>query len=93
MTLTLGIDIGTSGVRTAVLDGHDPISMARASHPEQDSDNIDANGWWQAVEQCLHDKMTHLVSTSNESEESSTESNEHNNHKDEKFHTLFSFED
>ena len=29
-----------------------------------------------AVEQCLHDKMTHPVSISNESEESSTESNE-----------------
>ena len=60
MTLTLGIDIGTSGVRTAVLDGYDPISMARASHPEQDPDNIDANGWWQAVEQCLHAQVKAL---------------------------------
>ena len=34
-----------------------------------------------AVEQCLHDKMTHPVSISNESEESS--SSERNSHKDE----------
>lgn len=54
MTLALGIDIGTSGVRTAVLDKSGAlIAMARASHPAQTGDAIDANLWWQAVEECL----------------------------------------
>lgn len=53
MSLSLGIDVGTSGVRTAVMDGDKLVSMARAAHPAQDPQNIDANGWWDAVAQCL----------------------------------------
>lgn len=53
MTLSLGIDIGTSGVRTAVLDGDRVVSMARADHSVQDPSRIDANGWWTAVQDCL----------------------------------------
>jgi len=53
MTLALGIDVGTSGVRTAVMDGAKLVSMARADHPVQDLQNIDANGWWEAVTNCL----------------------------------------
>lgn len=55
MTLRLGIDIGTSGVRTAVLteDGT-VLPMARADHVAQDPDRIDANGWWTAVRHCVH---------------------------------------
>jgi sugar (pentulose or hexulose) kinase len=53
MNLTLGIDVGTSGVRTAVMNGDRLVSMARADHPKQDPENIDANGWWAAVETCL----------------------------------------
>lgn len=60
MSLALGIDIGTSGVRTAILDGETPISMARAAHPPQDPARIDANGWWAAVETCLTDQMRAL---------------------------------
>ena len=60
MSLALGIDIGTSGVRTAVLDGDKPISMARAAHPTQDPARIDANGWWAAVETCLTHQMSAL---------------------------------
>ncbi|MFK7838399.1 MAG: FGGY-family carbohydrate kinase [Sulfitobacter sp.] len=53
--LALGIDIGTSGVRTAVVapDGS-VVSQARASHEAQDPENIDAMAWWRAVEKCLY---------------------------------------
>jgi len=60
MTLSLGIDIGTSGVRTAVMDGDTFVSMARAEHPKQDPQNIDANGWWSAVADCLTTQITNL---------------------------------
>lgn len=60
MTLSLGIDIGTSGVRTAVLDGETVISMARANHPAQDPSRIDANGWWVAVQDCLTAQISAL---------------------------------
>lgn len=60
MNLALGIDIGTSGVRTAVMEGDKLISMARAEHPTQDPDRIDANGWWGAVSDCLDLQMAAL---------------------------------
>ena len=45
--LALGIDIGTSGVRTAVLDQDgNLISMAKAPHLPQPNTNLDANLWW-----------------------------------------------
>lgn len=54
MSLTLGIDIGTSGVRTAVVDEDGAvISMARADHPPQPGIGIDARLWLQAVETCV----------------------------------------
>jgi len=51
--LSLGIDIGTSGIRTAVLDpSGEVLSMARATHlPQQGA--IDADAWWQAVKTCI----------------------------------------
>lgn len=52
--LCLGIDIGTSGIRTAVLDATGAlISSARAQHEAQDSATIDANAWWRAVQVCI----------------------------------------
>ncbi len=60
MTLSLGIDVGTSGVRTAVMEGGTLLSMARADHPVQDPLSIDANGWWHAVADCLHAQMDAL---------------------------------
>lgn len=53
--LRLGIDIGTSGIRTAILDaGGAQISHARAAHlPQRDPDHIDAEAWWQATCTCL----------------------------------------
>ena len=60
MTLALGIDVGTSGVRTAVWDGDEVVSMARAAHPPQEADTIDAAHWWIAVETCLQSQMDAL---------------------------------
>ncbi len=54
MSLALGIDVGTSGIRTAVVDEcGEVVSMARSTHLPQDPDRIDAEKWWQAVETCL----------------------------------------
>lgn len=52
--LALGIDLGTSGIRTAVLDvSGELISGARAQYPSNDLHHVDAEAWWQGVEQCL----------------------------------------
>ncbi|WP_424969744.1 FGGY-family carbohydrate kinase [Dinoroseobacter sp. S76] len=53
--LRLGIDIGTSGIRSAVLEADGTqISSARAAHlPQPDPDRIDAEAWWQATCTCL----------------------------------------
>ncbi|MCY3880112.1 MAG: FGGY-family carbohydrate kinase [Rhodobacteraceae bacterium] len=54
MSLALGIDVGTSGVRTAVLDENGAVlSMARSPHLPQNAGRIDARKWWQAVEICI----------------------------------------
>lgn len=61
MTLALGIDIGTSGVRTAVLDaGGALISSARARHVAPRSEGIDARDWWDAVADCLTQQVAAL---------------------------------
>lgn len=52
--LSLGIDIGTSGVRTAVVDqSAQLVSSARVPFPAKLSDFVDAEDWWRAVESCL----------------------------------------
>jgi sugar (pentulose or hexulose) kinase len=62
--LALGIDIGTSGVRTAVLDRDgNMISMAKSPHVPQQSPELDANLWWDAVQTCLHAQAKALEST------------------------------
>ena len=54
MSLSLGIDVGTGGVRTAVLDECGKVlSMARSTHAPQRSDRIDAEMWWHTVETCI----------------------------------------
>lgn len=59
--LALGIDIGTSGVRTAVIDSEGRLcGMARAPHMDQNPERIDANGWWTAVENCLRAQTADL---------------------------------
>ncbi|NSX53531.1 FGGY-family carbohydrate kinase [Parasulfitobacter algicola] len=52
--LSLGIDIGTSGIRTAVLNKvGDLISSQRVAHEPQDPNQIDAMAWWRSVVQCV----------------------------------------
>lgn len=58
--LRLGIDIGTSGVRTAVLEGDVLLSSAKAAHPPQPRTHINAHLWWEAVQTCLHTQMNAL---------------------------------
>ena len=54
MNLSLGIDVGTSGVRTAILTAQgNVLPMARTEHLPQKSDNIDADGWWSVVKTCI----------------------------------------
>ena len=50
MTLSLGIDLGTSGIRCAVIDPSGAvIAMTRGSYPDDS-----AEGWWTAVAEGLH---------------------------------------
>ncbi|MEL6689309.1 MAG: FGGY-family carbohydrate kinase [Pseudomonadota bacterium] len=61
MTLALGIDIGTSGVRTAVLEADGSLlSSARAAHVGQKGAAIDARDWWVAVANCITAQVSAL---------------------------------
>lgn len=61
MTLSLGIDVGTSGVRTAVVDASGQVrSMARASHIDQPEGMIHADHWWTAVRVCIGSQIKSL---------------------------------
>ncbi len=61
MNLSLGIDVGTSGVRTAVIDeAGRVIATARADHVPQDRDHVDAELWWQAVVACIERQVAAL---------------------------------
>jgi sugar (pentulose or hexulose) kinase len=52
--LSLGLDIGTSGVRTAVVSADGAVvSMAAAAHEPQNPERIDADLWWAAARACL----------------------------------------
>ena len=49
MTLALGIDLGTSGIRCAVIDAAGAVvGMSRGAYPDDS-----AEGWWGAVSQGL----------------------------------------
>lgn len=59
--LSLGIDLGTSGIRSAVLDARGQVvSVARGTYPATDPDHIDANVWWQGAAACLDAQITAL---------------------------------
>ncbi|MEM9212337.1 MAG: FGGY-family carbohydrate kinase [Pseudomonadota bacterium] len=61
MTLSLGIDVGTSGVRTAVIDATGmPVSEARAAHLPNDPKRIDATKWWTSVQNCIAKQVENL---------------------------------
>ena len=53
--LFLGLDIGTSGVRTAVVDGHGGTVAAHAvpMHARALGEGVDAEVWWNAARECL----------------------------------------
>ncbi|MEM9106244.1 MAG: FGGY-family carbohydrate kinase [Pseudomonadota bacterium] len=54
MSLTLGIDIGTGGIRGAVLDDSGAVmTSARVDHLPNDPDKIDADTWWVGVQNCI----------------------------------------
>ena len=60
--LFLGIDIGTSGVRTAIVDA-DGEPVSNAAVPMEDrplGDGVDAEAWWDAVAVCLHTQLALL---------------------------------
>lgn len=62
MTLFLGIDVGTSGIRSAVVDATgELVSVARAAHVPQPGEDVDANLWWDALRTCLQTQVQELV--------------------------------
>lgn len=65
MNLYLGIDVGTSGVRTSVIDdAGTEIASASVEMPAPDRVDDrpcqDATIWWEAVSQCLQDQAASL---------------------------------
>ncbi|PZX41229.1 sugar (pentulose or hexulose) kinase [Roseinatronobacter thiooxidans] len=59
--LALGIDLGTSGVRSAVLDPTGrPLASARSAYGPRDSDRCTPEAWWAAVTNCLSAQMRSL---------------------------------
>ncbi|MGY6548954.1 MAG: FGGY-family carbohydrate kinase [Roseinatronobacter sp.] len=60
--LALGIDLGTSGVRSAVIDpAGTVIAAARAHYGPGPDDYRDPERWWGAVRACLHAQMDQLT--------------------------------
>ena len=59
--LYLGIDLGTSGVRCAVVDdaGHE-CAHAQIRYPTPTGPLVDAEDWWRATEACLDQQMQAL---------------------------------
>ena len=54
MTLSLGIDIGTSGVKTATLNAECEIfSTSNIKHIKQNSDKINPSYWWETVKHAI----------------------------------------
>lgn len=60
-SLFLGIDVGTSGVRSAVIDaaGHE-VATARVAHSGLSESEADARDWWRATERCLEAQCVSL---------------------------------
>ena len=74
MSLYLGIDVGTSGVRTSVIDKTGTeIASASVTMPApiriDDRPCQDAAIWWEAVSQCLQDQATSLRETGRQFDE------------------------
>lgn len=64
MSLALGIDVGTSGIRTAIVDEcGEVLSMACSMQLPQEPDWVDAEKWWQALATCLLRQVAALINT------------------------------
>ena len=60
--LSLGIDLGTSGIRSAVVDASgNVLATARADYGKLDPDQIDALFWWKGVVNCLKDQVNEML--------------------------------
>ena len=54
MTFSLGIDIGTSGVKTATLNTESEIfSTSNIKHIKQNSNMINPSYWWETVKHAI----------------------------------------
>ena len=61
MRMILGIDLGTSGIRTAVLDTSGKlVSMAQQPLMPQDTSDINAELWWESVRRCIKTQIKTL---------------------------------
>jgi len=59
--LSLGIDLGTSGVRSAVLNARgDVVAMARGTYGDGPDDRRDPECWWTAVVACIDAQIAAL---------------------------------
>lgn len=59
--LSLGIDVGTSGIRSAVVDTDgNVVSMARSGYRREEMDANDADIWWTRVMECLANQIAAL---------------------------------
>ena len=59
--LSLGIDFGTSGIRSAVVDEAGVVlSVARTEYGLQDPDKVDAQLWWEGVVRCITNQLSAL---------------------------------
>lgn len=60
-SLSLGIDLGTSGIRSAVLDDAGVVvATARATYGAQAGDTIDAHTWWVGAAECITSQIAAL---------------------------------
>lgn len=60
---SLGIDLGTSGIRAAVLDEKGAVlAKARADYGNIDPEHIRADAWWQGVQECLDALTVNMTS-------------------------------
>lgn len=65
--LFLGIDIGTTGVRSAVVDREGGVvATARTAHRPQEPGREDARLWWDAARDCVQEQMARLALLGNE---------------------------
>ena len=61
MTLSIGIDIGTSGIRTATVDSTGKVlSTSHQQHLPQNLDKINPELWWQSVKAGINSNILNL---------------------------------